>query len=140
VLGPVIVEGERATPQWRWIEEFEQRRKMGFGRFLTWDRIEKVAAFSAIDLPRWAGAWIYGDPSSPRGERPAEHRSASYCRSSLRNASVSASKIRMRITIPARRSSMYRTRMTRRSSPGRYRIMEPAGAAATIPSQDRARA
>jgi hypothetical protein len=78
-LGPVIVEGERATPQWRWIEEFEQRRKMGFGRFLTWDRIEKVAAFSAIDLLRWAGAWIYGDPLSPRGARVQLFGTSSRC-------------------------------------------------------------
>ena len=61
-LPEVVVEGAPLTRS-PWLNGFEHRRKIGFGSFLTEDRIRHLAVPTVADLLPWVGASVSGGGS-----------------------------------------------------------------------------
>ncbi len=63
-LPEVVVEGVPAKRS-PWLDGFKHRRKIGFGSFLTEDRIRRLAVPTVADLLPWVGASVSGGARHP---------------------------------------------------------------------------
>jgi hypothetical protein len=74
LLEPLHVE-TRPVPISPWLAEVEERRRMGFGRFITRERLEELAGASAAELLRQipgarVSTTVHGDPVVQLRARP----------------------------------------------------------------------